>query len=354
MEEQKDIFDLLDMMVQPVFCVKGNRIIRANAAAQQQFPHIGESILPLLDTSAEAYGEFSGGCLYLPLTIEGQTVGASVRRMNGFDVFELDNGSDSDAMRTLALVASTLRKPLSSAMAGTATLLDTQEDPEALQQLSQLNRNLYQLLRLVGNMSDAEHLSAHTSMETVDVTALFREIFEKAQILASQAQITLSYEDLKEPVFTLANRSQLERAVLNLLSNAMKFTAKSGYIAASLVRRGQTLRLTIQDSGSGIDQAVMGNLFQRYLRQPGIEDSRNGLGLGLHLVHSAALHHGGTLLLSQKDDGGTCVVLTIAIRQKTDGSLRSPIFEIDYAGGFDHCLVELSDCLPFELFDGSF
>jgi len=354
MEEQKDIFDLLDMMVQPVFFVKDNRIIRSNAAAQQLFPQIGESILPLLEHSAEAYREFSDGCLYLPLTVAGQIVGASVRRMNGFDVFELDSDNGSDALRSLALVASTLRRPLSNAMAETVSLLDKQEDPETLQQLSQLNRNLYQLLRLVGNMSDAEHLSAHCPMETVDIAALFREIIEKTATLASRSRITLSYEGITEPVFSLANQSQLERAVLNLVSNAMKFTPKGGCVRASLVKRGKTLRLTIQDSGSGIDQSVMGNLFQRYLRQPGIEDSRNGLGLGLHMVHSAALHHGGTLLLSRNEDGGTSAVLTIAIRQKTAGTLRSPIFEMDYAGGFDHCLVELSDALPFDLFDGSF
>ena len=354
MEEQKDIFDLLDMMVQPVFCVKDNRIIHSNAAAKLLFPQVGERILPLLETSAEAYGEFSGGCLYLPLTIAGQLVGASVRRMNGFDVFELDNGSDSDALRTLSLVASTLRRPLSNAMMETASLLDTLEDPDTVRQLSQLNRNLYQMLRLVGNMSDAEQLSTHCVMEVLDVSALFREIFEKVQTLASQAQIRLSCEDLKEPVLCLANRQQLERAVLNLFSNALKFTGKGGHITASLARRGQTLRLTIQDRGNGINQTVMGNLFQRYLRQPGIEDSRNGLGLGLHLVHTAALHHGGTLLLSQNENGGTRVVLTIAIRQKSSSGLCSPILELDYAGGYDHCLVELADCLPFELFDGGF
>lgn len=354
MEEQKDIFGLLDMMVQPVFCVKDNVIIRANGAAQQLFLEAGESILPLLENSAEAYAEFSGGCLYLSLTIAGHRIGASVRRMEEFDIFELDQPSDSSTLRTMALVASTLRKPLSGALAETASLLDSQQDPNTLQQLSLLNRNLYQLLRLVGNMSDAEPLSSHCRLETVNVSALFREIFEKAQTLVSHAQVTLSYEDLKESVFCLADKVQLERAILNILSNAIKFTPKGGHITASLVRRGHSLRLTVQDSGSGIAQEVMGSLFQRYLRQPGIEDSRYGLGLGIHLIHAAALNHGGTLLLRKNENGGTCVVLTIGIRQNDSGCLRSPIFEIDYAGGFDHSLVELSDCLPSELFDGSY
>lgn len=353
MEEQKDMFALLDMMVQPVFCVKDHTILYANPPASQLFLRPGESILPFLGNHTGEYSDFSGGCLYLPLSFAGQTTAAFIRRLEDMDVFELDYGSDSNALRAMALAAASLRRPLSGALTGTAALLESQKDPDTMRQLSQLNRNLYQLLRLLGNMSDAESLSSRIRMETVDCSAFFRELFGKARDLVSQAGVTLTYGDLKESVFSLVNRTQLERAVWNMLSNAMKFSPQGGHITASLVRRGNTLRLTVQDSGCGISREVLGSLFQRYLRQPGIEDGRYGLGLGLRLVHSAALCHGGTLLLTQNEQGGTRAVLTLAIRQKEPGSLCSPIFEIDYAGGFDHSLVELSESLPAELYDGT-
>lgn len=351
MEEQKDMFGLLDMMVQPVFCVKENTIIRSNAAAQQLFLRVGDDIRPLLENGAEEYAAFSGGCLYLSVSLAGQSIGASVRRIDGTDVFELD--TENESLRAMALAAGALRKPLSGALSQTALLLDSQADPETLQQLSLLNRSLYQILRVLGNMSDAEYVSAHCRMETADVPAIFREIFDKAKTLVSQSGISLSFEGLAESVYCLADQAQLERAVLNILSNAVKFTPKGGQITASLTRRGRTLRLTVQDSGSGIAQQVMGNLFQRYLRQPGIEDSRFGLGLGIRMVHAAAVHHGGTLLVTQRKEGGTCIVMTMAIRQKEPNCLGSPVFAVDYAGGFDHALVELSDCLPASVFDGS-
>lgn len=354
MEEQKDMFALLDLMLQPVFCVKNNVIVRANAAARQLLPEPDICILPLLGPAAEEYEAFSQGCLYLPLTIADQIVGATVRRVEDVDIFELDSAGDSSALQALTLAAGTLRKPLSGALANTASLLDTQEDPEILAQLAQLNRNLHQILRTLGNMSDAQHVSSHCQMETTDAAVFFREIFEKAQHLISQSGVSLSYEGLKESVFCQLDRSLVERAVLNILANSAKFTPKGGTITASLVRHGRTLRLTVQDSGSGIDREILGNLFQRHLRQPGIEDSRFGLGLGLQLVHAAARHHGGTLLLSGSSDGGTRVVLTIAICQGGTTQMRSPIFEIDYTGGIDHSLVELSECLPAELFDGSY
>ena len=352
MEEQKDMFDLLDMMVQPVFCVKENTVIRSNAAARQLFFNAGDDIRPLLEQGAEEYASFSGGCLYLSLSVSGQQMAASVRRMDGMDIFELD--TENESLRALALAASQLRKPLSGALSQTAHLLDSQEDPDTLQQLSLLNRSLYQILRVLGNMSDAETVSAHCRMETVDIPGIFREILEKAQTLTESGSIRLSYEDLQETVYCLADPAQLERAVLNILSNAVKFTPEGGEVTASLVRRGRTLYFTVQDSGSGIAREILGNLFQRYLRQPGIEDSRFGLGLGIRMIHAAAVHHGGTLLVTQGDNGGTRIVMTMAIRQKEANRLSSPIFPVDYTGGFDHALVELSDCLPPAVFDGNY
>jgi signal transduction histidine kinase len=118
-----------------------------------------------------------------------------------------------------------------------------------------------------------------------------------------------------------------------------------GSINARLTRQGKLLRLTLEDSGSGIAEAVRATLFQRYQRQPGIEDSRNGLGLGLAIVRSVAANHGGTVLVSPTHAGGTRITLTISIRQNEEAVLRSPLRRPDYTGGWDHALIELSDCL---------
>lgn len=353
MEEQKDMFGLLDMMVQPVFCVKDQKIIRCNAAARQLIGDEGESVLPLLENSTEEYAAFTGGCLYLTLTLCGQPIGACIRRMENVDVFELDS-DDSSALQAMALAARELRKPLAGALANAASLLDTQEDPEVVARLSKLNQGLYQMLRLLGNMSDAGYAASHCRMETADIPSVLRETFQKAQPLVEKAGITLTYQDLNETIYALADRAQLERAVLNILSNAAKFTPAGGQITASLTRRGRSLRLSVQDTGSGIAQEVMSSLFRRHLRQPGIEDSRFGLGLGIRMVHAAAIHHGGTLLISRGEEGGTRIVLTMAIRQKDANALSSPVFSVDYTGGFDHALVELADFLPAEFFDGSY
>ena len=354
MEENKDMITLLDKMIQPVFCVKEYTVVQANAAARQLFLAPGLDIRPLLHTSAGEYEQFSGGCLYLSLDVSGQILRGSVQRLEDLDIFELDTGSDSDALRSLALAATELRNPLGSALTSTAALTEYLEDPDAKQQLAQLNRGLYRILRMVGNMSDAADFAVLFKPETVNIPEILREILQKAAHMLAHSGIELIYEGLSEPVYGLADAGQLERAVLNILSNAAKFSPKGSCIRVSLIRRGHTLRLTVQDSGSGIAESVMGSLFHRYLRQPGIEDSRFGLGLGIRMVHSVALQHGGTLLVSQGENGGTRTVMTLAIRQREQNQMRSPIFPLDYSGGFDHMLVELADVLPAELFDGSF
>ena len=110
------------------------------------------------------------------------------------------------------------------------------------------------------------------------------------------------------------------------------------------------LYLTVQDTGTGIPEALRGSLFSRYQRQPAIEDGRFGLGLGLVLVRSAAAHHGGTVLVDSPKGIGTRVTMTLAIRQDIPKGFRSPILRVDYSGERDHGLVELSDVLPAECY----
>lgn len=354
MEEKKDMLTLLEKVVQPVFCVKEYRIVQINAAARQLFLQPGEDIRPLLDSAWEEYEAFQGGCLYLTLTISGQRVSSCVQRIGDLDIFELDTGDDNAALQPLALAAGELRKPLGSALFNTAALQEQLNDPDALRHLAQLNQGLHRILRLLGNMTDAGTFAGLYQPETVNIPERMEEIFQNAACLLERSGITLRYEGLAEPIYAIADCSQLERAVLNILSNAAKFSPKGSFIHASLTRRGRTLQLTVQDSGSGIADEVMSSLFRRYLRQPGIEDSRFGLGLGIRMVHNIAVQHGGTLLVSRGDNGGTRIVMTLAIRQREQNQMCSPIFPIDYSGGYDHRLVELSDVLPAELFDGSF
>lgn len=333
MEEQRYTPELLSRIPQPGFLVCDNTIRSVNQAAEAMLLSPGQDFSALLHTGEEEYVAFQDGQLSLTLSIGGQLCNAVVTRLEDTDLVLVDQPEDLEEFRSMALIAMELRKPLMQA------ITSTREQPAN----SKINQSLMQMLRLVSNLSDISRYSQSCRMETRDVDAFLLELFEKAQTIAG-SNITLSFEGMHQPVFSLIDPEQLERAVWNILSNCVKFMPQGGTIQARLNRQGRFLRLTVEDSGSGIAENVRGSLFQRYLRQPGIEDSRYGLGLGLALIRKAAANHGGTVLISSWD-GGTRITMTLALRQNEETTLRSPLLRPDYTGGWDHGLVELSDCL---------
>lgn len=356
MEQLTDAMGLLDLMVHPAFCVKDGIIIKVNPGAAGFMIEAGEPVSRFLHTGAEEYAAFSDGCLYLSLTVAGHCLGASVTRMAGFDVFCLEQSADNAELQAMALAARELREPLSSVMITAERLFPVsglENDPATREQVSRINRGLFQMLRVIGNMSDADRYCTDdaTRQEIRDICGVLEEAFAKAAALVEHTGITLRYEGHPEPVYFLTDSEKLERAVFNIISNAIKFTPKNGTIEAKLTRRGSKLYLTVQDSGCGITDSLRSGIFTRYTRQPGVEDGRFGIGLGMVLIRAAATLHGGTVLVDQPAGSGTRITMTLAIRQNTLGQLRSPMLTMDYAGERDHALIELSDSLPSSLYD---
>lgn len=351
MEEMTDILGLLDLMTRPGFCVKENIIVKVNAAARNMTVSEGTDIHSLLLSDKDEYDAFDSGCLCLTLSLSGIPVSAAVTRMGGYSIFVLEQDADNAVFNAMALISRELRKPLDNVMQLTDQLFDTLEpDSPATEQTARLNRGLYQILRIVSNLSYPA--SGVSTQEVRDVGSIVDEAMSKAQMLLSGKNLQLSYERLSKSVYTLVDAQLLERALLNLLSNAVKFTPHDGHIHVSFVLRGKALRLQVLDSGSGIDEHIKNDLFYRYLRQPGLEDSRYGLGLGMVLVRSFAEKHGGVVLVDKSEAGGSRITLTMSIRRKPGDRLQTPMnFWMDYAGGRDHALVELSDCLDAEFYD---
>ena len=348
--------NMLELLLRPAFLVRDGRIVQANREAARYLITAGTAIRDMIVAGLEEYEAFSGGCLCLTLQIESQRFAASVIPSEGGHLFFLEQDVLDAKLQSMALVAQELRGPLSGMMAASDQLFPMEairSDDSALSYAAQMNRRMFQMLRIISNMSDAVRFAArqHSTTEYVDVTALLDEIFQKSIPLAQHSRKTLHYSAPHEHVITLADRELLERAVYNLISNAMKFSPDGSVIRASLTHRGNTLRFSIEDSGCGIDTGIRGSLFSRYLRQPALEDPRQGLGLGLLMVRLAASAHGGTVLFDQPGSVGTRVTLTLSISQEKQSTLRSARLRIDYAGERDHALVELSDVLDPSVYD---
>jgi len=355
MERTEEIVVMLEQIPDPAFLVHGGIIVQANPSASRLLIHAGQPIEELLATGVQEYAEFQVGYLALTLKLSGQTCSASVTRLSDSDLFVINHEQDQAELQSMALAAQELRNPLSTVLSVADRLfplMSEQNDPAALEQIAKINRGLFQMLRIVSNMSDAYRYSqdASSRFETRDVCGILDELMDGVIPLVEHTGIKLSYESLREPVFCLVDSEKLERAVHNILSNALKFTPAGGTIEVKIARRRNMLYLTVQNSDADVPRLSPASFYRQYLRQPGLDDSRFGIGLGMVLIHSAAAAHGGTVLLEKTPTGGTRITMSIALRQNTDPTVRESILRVDYAGERDHRLLELSDSLPAELY----
>lgn len=346
METENLTFPWLELVDHPAFCAKDDTVIASNSLCAAYGISAGADIRAFLQDHYDVYKATESGCLYLTVTTGEITRNATVTKAGDYDIFTLCASPDEERLRAYALAAQQLRIPLSNVMAVTDLLLaelDTSE-AEAARKASQINRGLYQLLRIVSNMSDAGLYQDAKVLhpENADFTALFSEILEKAQTISAETGICLHYSLPTRPVLGLAYPEQLERAVYNLLSNAIKFSPAGGTVEAVLTKKGSHLIFTVLNNAP----EATGAFWARYRREPVIEDSRNGLGLGMTLVGAAATAHGGTVLWDHPTPEQTRVTLTIPVKKITGTEVHSPKVPIgDYAGGRDKGLLEFAEIL---------
>ena len=350
MEIKQEIITMLHLLPQPAFLVRDGMICHTNAAAGVYLIREGTPVAELLAEGMEDYNAFTEGSVYLALLLGGSRVGTVVTELEEYRLFTLEQPAEQAQLQGMALAAQQMRGPLSAMIAASADFL-----PEASaghpESAAQFQCRMHQLLRRLGNMSDAIHYAKPESgwMEYTEMASFLEEILEKAESLAKQGGYTIRYQLPREAVCTMADREKVERALLNMLSNAMKFTPRESEILVQLTSRGKRLCLSVTGSG----ERLSGDIYNRFCRQPMLEDPRNGIGLGMVLIRATALAHGGAVFTDQIDEGHNRVTLSLPVRRPDNPGLRTPIMHMDYAGGYDHCLLELSDVLPLELYQSN-
>jgi signal transduction histidine kinase len=354
-----ELTGLLDTLEQPVFFAEEDCITYGNGAAADLGVRAGMALPPLLGDAAEIYHTaIDDGAMVLPLTVEGRRRDASVQQVDGVAVFCVQLDRDLVQIDTMDAIAHTMRQPLSSIFATASSLftyLEEREDPKIQKQTAALNRGFYQMLRIVGNLADSSQLLSDKAVfygQETDLQAYFADLADRVRPLVAAVGQTFVFACPARHFSGVVDRQKLERAVLNLLSNAMKFTPKGGTIRLQVEPTRTQVIVKVVDSGEGMALDRLGTVFDRYDHPGSLGDPRWGVGLGLPLVKKIAELHGGTLILQPVPGMGTVVTMSLSLRSQEDGNtLKTPQVNYDYTGGYDHLLVELSDVLPVELFD---
>jgi signal transduction histidine kinase/DNA-binding response OmpR family regulator len=209
------------------------------------------------------------------------------------------------------------RTPLTLMLGPIEQMLDGEQLPDATRQhLVLVHRNGVRLLKLVNALLDFSRIEAgrmvasfeplDLSAFTADLAGVFRSAIERAGM-----RLVVDCPPLDTPVH--ADRGMWEKIVLNLLSNAFKFTFE-GTIAVRLCVQDGRAVLSVSDTGVGIDALDLPRLFERFHRIEGARSrSHEGSGIGLALVRDLVELHGGATSIDSSLDVGTTVTVALPL-----------------------------------------
>src|SRR5579872_2821376 len=218
-------------------------------------------------------------------------------------------------------VSHEFRTPLTLMLGPLQDLLarsQTHLTPTAKEQIELANHNGARLLRLVNTLLDFSRIEAgrvHAVYQATDlagVTAELASVFRSATDKAG-LQLVVDCPRLDEPVYV--DRDMWEKIVLNLISNAFKFTF-DGEIVVSLARVGDFAELRVRDTGVGIPPEEIPRLFERFHRVPNTRSrTYEGTGIGLALVQELVKLHGGLIRVESTLGQGSTFVVSIPFGQ---------------------------------------
>ena len=169
---------------------------------------------------------------------------------------------------------------------------------EEIDRLVKIIKDLLLLARLDYNPEVFE-------FETFNLIEFLEEIFSHSKILAMEKKIEIGLDVPPEPRMIEGDKIHLNRLLFNLINNAIKFTPRGGKIIISLSVQGDSACIAISDSGIGIAQKDLSNIFNKFFRSHQYDpDSPPGSGLGLNIAQSIARAHHGTIEVESSPSKG--------------------------------------------------
>jgi signal transduction histidine kinase/ActR/RegA family two-component response regulator len=206
----------------------------------------------------------------------------------------------------LATLSHELRTPLTSLLGWSSVLREAKRDEKVLNQgLDAIDRNARVQAQLIDDLLDVSRIVSgklNLDVRPLDISSVTRAAMNVVRPAADAKGITLDYWAEPGLGAISADSARLQQIIWNLLSNAVKFTPPGGKITVRVQQDGSNARLTVQDTGQGIESEFLPRVFDRF-RQADSSTTRSfgGLGLGLAIVRHLVELHGGTV--SAHSDG---------------------------------------------------
>ncbi len=251
-------------------------------------------------------------------------------------------------------VSHEFRTPLTLILGSLDEAIDPNTNDSATA-LATARRNTFRMLKLVNTLLDFSSLEAsrmQAVFEPVDVSGLTRELASSFESVMKKAglEFTVTCPPLPLPIFV--DRNAWEKIILNLLSNALKFTLQ-GRVSVEVVQQDEGVVVRVRDSGVGMSRETLFHVFDRFFRaKEALGRTFEGTGIGLALVKELVEMHGGKIYVESESGKGSVFTVTLPFgfhhlppeqvchkptEQSGKSLVTSFILESDqWAGGIDH------------------
>lgn len=282
------------------------------------------------------------------------------------DIVNEIRGTSLEAARDslLASLAHELRNPLAP-IRNTIELLRLKNHDEALTEYIDIVDHQFEYMaELITQLLDSTrfvHGKIDLSLEAVDIGAVIDQVAKAIHTLVERMGIMLTVNHPGQKAIVLADRVRIEQVMSNLLHNAVKFTPKGGTIAVDIFNDGRHVTVSVKDSGAGITEDEMENIFKPFYQSERMRSENKGLGVGLDLVNKILnLHNGKITVQSEGLNRGSefTVVLPLLSESKWESSntvsssdlltQTKKVLVVDDNEAAADTMVQLLDALGFE------
>lgn len=166
---------------------------------------------------------------------------------------------------------------------------------------------------LIGDLlSAARAESGALAREPIDVSRLLHRVAERLSIAAAAKEASVEVRDVRDAVI-LGDAASLERALLAIGHNAVRYAAPGGLVVLTATRTDRTVEISVQDTGAGFSAEALEHALERFWREPG-SPVGSGSGLGLAIARSIVEANQGTIVLANASGGGALVRLQFGTR----------------------------------------
>ena len=210
-----------------------------------------------------------------------------------------------------------LRTPLTLITAPLDSILKRDLDSVTRRQITLIKDNANRLLNLVNQLLDlrkSEMSGLSLNVSSGDIVRYSRSVFDAFASLAEKRGIRYTFSSGCDALPMNFDEDKMGKLLMNLLSNAFKFTDDGGRISLSLARQDDNVIFKVADNGRGISDADKEHIFERFFQaNDSVGNGQAGTGIGLSLVSEYAALHGGSVSVDDNEGSGTVFTVSIPI-----------------------------------------